>query len=167
MTRTDKTMCAAVVVVALVGAMTVVGLEAKKRAENAALAAARAKAEPWRTVAGWEGTRLPETTGIPTPVVAAFADDPPAPEARKKFFSFALRTATGLRAVCWIASFEKITPNHDGWDVRVRIRPHLKSTRGGVPFSSASITETWQVSRDQRATFLRCDAATEGIFVSD
>jgi hypothetical protein len=123
----DKTLWAAAIAVVILAVITAAGLEAKRRAERAALAAARAKAEPWRELSGWEGTRLAATSGIPEPVTKAFADDPPAPEIRKATFDSFLKPSTPYPCVGWNLGFEKVTPNADGWEVTVKISTHLKS----------------------------------------
>jgi hypothetical protein len=167
MKTVDKTLWAAATAVVLLAVVTAAGLEANRRAEKAAQAAARAIAEPWRELAGWEGTRLPVIAGVPEPVVAAFADDPPAPELRKTTFASFLEPSTSYPCVGWILGFDKVTPNRDGWEVTVKISTHLTSRRGGIPFCPGSTTETWQVSRGGRASFLRCSAASACFLLVD
>src|SRR5882724_4348054 len=99
----DKTLWAAATAVVLLAIVTAACLEANRRAEIAARAAARAKAEPWRELPGWEGTRLPVTAGVPQPVVTAFAADPPAPAIRKTTFASSLNHSTSYPCVGWIA----------------------------------------------------------------
>jgi hypothetical protein len=163
----DKTVWSAAIAVVILAVITAAGLEAKRRAERAALAAARAKAEPWRELSGWEGTRLATTSGIPEPVANAFADDPPAPEIRKATFESFLKPSTPYPCVGWNLGFEKVTPNANGWEVTVKSSTRLKSLGGGVPFCQGSTTEIWQVSRGGSANFLRSSAASVGLFFVD
>src|SRR5580704_15290503 len=109
MTRADKFTWAAVIAVGGIGIGIFGGLEVSKRAARAA----RAAAEPWRQSPGWRGTTMTPNVLAPQLVIAAFEDDPLAPQERKaKFASFL--TGKDFFCIGWAGSIGAVTPNADG-----------------------------------------------------
>ena len=160
MTANRFTFAAAVAVIATaIGVFG--GIEISKRAVRAA----RIAAEPWRQSPDWKGTTLAPKVSTPQRVVAAFENDPPAPEGRKAIFAEFLPgkkqpgsiiAGRKFRCVGWYGSLDSVTPNADGWEVLVTIGCHLKG--GGVPFCPSVSKETWQVSKSGTARCVKSDS---------
>jgi hypothetical protein len=155
MTQADKFTWTAAIAVVAIGIGVFGGIEVSKRAARAA----RAAAEPWRQLPGWRGTTITSIVSSPQPVIAAFKNDPPAPQERKAMFVSFL-SGTDFFCIGWYGSIDAVTPNADGWEASVKIGCRLKSSRGGVPFCPEVTTETWQVSKSGAARCIRCDAGS-------
>jgi len=154
MKTVDKVMWAAVIAVVVIAAGVFGGREVLKRAGRAA----RAAAEPWREVADWHGTAVGSSSPLPPPVLAAFEQDPPAPDKRKTIFAAFL--GPHARYVCrgWYGNIESVMPYADGWEVTVKMRIRLS----GTAFVSTPAVETWQISKAGFAHCVACEGEPVG-----
>lgn len=152
---------AAVAISVAAGGFVVWSKQAERKARDVRRAALLA-AEPWRDSDYWRGVSVFSQVSVPQPVWTVFENDPPAPEERKVLANKLSHLAGGRRLIAWSASIDGVTPNPDGWETVVTIRPQL----GGTAFSTSKAVETWHVSKDGKARCLNCEAF-DGLFMID
>ena len=149
-----RLLCAGAIAVAAIAAAIFGGLELQKRSAREA----RARAEPWREAPDWRGTKVDAALILPPPVSKAFADDPPAPEERKRPFAPVLDPSAPYRCVAWRGMIDRVTPTGDGYEVSIDIRAELPGTWHFATMSAEAwhVSETWHVSRAGGARCLKC-----------
>ncbi len=122
---------------------------------------ARARGEPWREAPGWKGTVVRAWFAVPSPVLKAFAGDPPAPDERKELFGDFLPPSSRHRCLGWFGTIESVTPTADGYEASVSMMARLP----GTAFCSAAATETWQISPSGEARCIRATGKPGALFV--
>lgn len=109
----------------------------------------------------WEGTKAfvpdyvpAEARGLHNVVAQIFDADLSAPDERLRQFSKYIDGQPIFKCVGWSVKVVSVTPNENGWEATVHVRPELAKESGGRVFTPAHTIEKWQIAADGTPTVL-------------